>query len=117
MLLQPWSSCSRLVAAGLTYSLLAASPTYASPTPNDLERRAIYLDASKPVPARVADLLSRMTFLEQLAQTRNVGGILGADASYDNTTVFAFNNGSGGGSICNMPLYLKVSGPSANKSA
>ncbi|KFY90684.1 hypothetical protein V500_05022 [Pseudogymnoascus sp. VKM F-4518 (FW-2643)] len=84
--------------------------TAASPAPNGPQTNSIYQDASKPVKARVADLLSRMSFLEQVAQTRNVGGILGADASFDNKTVYSFNNGQGGGSISfgnyQNPAYL-----------
>jgi hypothetical protein len=104
MLLHPRPSCSHLVTVGLFASLLCAVPTATSPTFREIGKRAIYEDSTQPIPDRVADLLSRMSFLEQLAQTRNVGGILGADASFDNTTVFGFNDGLGGGSICNLRL-------------
>lgn len=52
------------------------------------------------IDGRVEKLLSQMTFLEKLAQMRNVGGILGANASYSEEDVFGFNDGHGGGSIC-----------------
>lgn len=106
MLFQFFPSCHRLVTGAALASLMGTVHTAASPAPNDPRTNAIYQDASKPVKARVADLLSRMTFLEQLAQTRNVGGILGEDASFDNTTVYSFNNGQGGGSICKLLFYL-----------
>ncbi|KFY28972.1 hypothetical protein V491_00235 [Pseudogymnoascus sp. VKM F-3775] len=94
MLVRFFPLCCQLVTWAALASLIGIVPTAASAATT-----AIYQDASKPVEARVADLLSRMTFLEQLAQTRNVGGILGVDASFDNTTVYSFNNEQGGGSI------------------
>ncbi|OBT61316.1 hypothetical protein VE03_09521 [Pseudogymnoascus sp. 23342-1-I1] len=110
MLFQFFPSCRQLVTGAAIASLVGTVHTAASPAPNGAETNAIYQDASKSVKARVADLLSRMTFLEQLAQTRNVGGILGLDASFDNTTVYSFNNGQGGGSISfgnyQNPAYL-----------
>lgn len=107
MLVQFFPLCRQLVTGAALASLVGTAHTAASPSPNGPEENAIYKDASKPVKVRVADLLSRMTFLEQLAQTRNVGGILGADASFDNTTVYSFNNGQGGGSICKLQFYLE----------
>jgi len=47
-----------------------------------------------------------MTFREQLAQTRNVGGVLRADGTYDSAALDSFNDGYGGGSICKIKLYL-----------
>lgn len=44
-----------------------------------------YLNPKLPVSARVKDLLSRMTYLEQLAQIRSYGGVLGYEASYNYT--------------------------------
>jgi hypothetical protein len=46
-------------------------------------------------------------FLEQLAQTRNAGGILSTGATYNATFVDTFNNGYGGGSICNSSVDTK----------
>lgn len=106
MIFQFFPSCHQLVTGAALASLMGTVHTAASPAQNEPRTNAIYQDASKPVKARVADLLSRMTFLEQLAQTRNVGGILGENASFDNTTLYSFNNGQGGGSICKLQLYL-----------
>lgn len=102
MFSQLFPLCYQLVAAGFFVSLFGAVPIVASPTSDKPEIYAIYRDASKPVKSRVNDLLSRMSFLEQLAQTRNVGGILGENASFDSTAVYSFNNGLGGGSICKL---------------
>jgi hypothetical protein len=63
-----------------------------------------YMNSKLSVSARVQDLLSQMTFLEQLAQTRNVGGILQSDGTYNHTFVDTFNNGYGGGSICKVKI-------------
>lgn len=65
-----------------------------------------YQNANLPVETRVNDLLSRMTFLEKLAQTRNVGGILNANATYNHTAVDGFNAPYGGGSICKSEYYI-----------
>lgn len=107
MLSQFFPLCCQLVIGAAIASLMGTVHTAASPAPNGPQTNSIYQDASKPVKARVADLLSRMSFLEQVAQTRNVGGILGADASFDNKTVYSFNNGQGGGSICKSRFYLE----------
>lgn len=59
-----------------------------------------YLNSNLPVVKRVDDLLSRLTFLEQLAQTRNLGGLLGDKGTYNKTFVETFNDGYGAGTIC-----------------
>ncbi|KAF7548042.1 hypothetical protein G7Z17_g7307 [Cylindrodendrum hubeiense] len=61
------------------------------------------------IPRRVKEILSNMTFLEKLAQTRNYGGQLQADLSYDRDAFETFNLGNGGGSISfgtrGLPAY------------
>lgn len=59
-----------------------------------------YLNPKLPVSARVKDLLSRMTYLEQLAQTRSYGGVLGYEASYNYTFLETLNAPYGGSSAC-----------------
>lgn len=68
----------------------------------------IYQDPTKPTVARVNDLLSRMSFEEKLAQTRNLGGILSTNATYNATMVDTFNSPYGGGSICKYSSYITV---------
>lgn len=55
------------------------------------------------IPRQVEEILSKMTFLEKLAQTRNYGGQLQTDLSYDRDAFEEFNLGNGGGSIRRSP--------------
>lgn len=77
----------------------------------DLEHRATYnfpyQNPQLPTNVRVEDLLSRMSFLEQLAQTRASSSGLGANSSYDLASMLAQNAPYGIGSICksNHLLY------------
>jgi hypothetical protein len=76
-----------------------AEPVTAS-APDKVPSNAPYLNAKLPVSARVKDLLSRMTYLEQLAQTRSYGGVLGYEASYNYTFLETFNAPYRGSSAC-----------------
>lgn len=99
MLLQLDPSSSMFLGTWLCAILIGTLPVTANPHTRDTG------DAVK-IAARVDDLLSRMTFSEKLAQTRNIGGILGTNATYDQTTVDGFNNGLGAGSICKFYMNL-----------
>lgn len=52
------------------------------------------------IPRRVEALLSRMTYLEKLAQMRNYDGVLRDDLTYDANHIENFFDGNGAGSIC-----------------
>lgn len=90
MLLTSGFSVGAFLGTWLCAATLGTTPVFASPLTEE----------SSKIAAKVDDLLRRMSFLDKLAQTRNLGGILGTNATYDKTTVDGFNNGLGAGSIC-----------------
>ncbi|CAH0057184.1 unnamed protein product [Clonostachys solani] len=99
-----------LLQAGLFVGFLQTS--VASPALPELQQRGTpYERETSSIAAEVDKLLSRMTFLEKLAQTRNIGGILNPGVTYDEEFVEAFNNGLGGGSI--SPGNYQNPGPAA----
>jgi hypothetical protein len=80
-------------------------PTPVAASDNNLAHRASsqplpYKNASLPTTARVEDLLSRMTYLDKLAQTRASPYGLSANSTYNLSEIVEFNAPYGLGSIC-----------------
>jgi hypothetical protein len=63
-------------------------------------QRLPYQNANLPIAARVEDLLSRMTYLDKLGQTRASPYGLSTNSTYNLSEIVEFNAPHGVGSIC-----------------
>jgi hypothetical protein len=80
-------------------------PTPIAASGNNLAHRASsrplpYHNGSLPTTARVEDLLSRMTYLDKLAQTRASPYGLSTNSTFNLSQIVEFNAPYGLGSIC-----------------
>jgi beta-glucosidase len=70
---------------------LGMSASAATAQPTSTTARAVYLDASMPIPARVADLLGRMTLAEKIGQMVQIEVTQVTDTSNSCTSTGGFN--------------------------